>query len=173
MVRILAEPYPEAMIARLVMAALLLTVAGLLGFFAVQNANRYYESNYPPDDAEKVAATVIGVETEDLCGRTSRTTSRCTTEVDGLDVQLPDGETVTTHAHAVFSIGDEVTAFQDSDGDWQVEGSFTTGWVARTFGFTAAGAIAFLVLAFVFIRDWRRGSPEPEPDAEEAPAPPE
>ena len=59
-----------------------------------------------------------------------------------------------------FSRGDTVEAFQDSDGDWQVEDSFTTTWVARTFGFTFAGFVAFLVLTVVMVRDWRRGEPE-------------
>ena len=153
MVRILAEPYADAMVGRLVMPVILLGLAGVLGFFAVQNANRYYEANYPPDDAETMTATVLAVETEDVCGQTSRSTRRCTTEVHGLDVRLPDGETVSTDAHAVFSIGDEVTAFQDSDGDWQVEDSFTTGWVARTFGFTAAGALILLVLGLLALRE--------------------
>ncbi len=154
------------MVGRLVLPVILLGVAGVLGFFAIQNANRYYEANYPPDDAEKVTATVLGVETEDVCGRTSRTTSKCTTEVDGLDIELPDGQTESTDAHAVFSIGDEVTAFQDSDGDWQVEDSFTTGWFARTFGFTAAGALIFLVLAGFGLRDALR--PKSAVPAEEA-----
>jgi len=177
MAPILAEPYADAMIGRLVMTAIFLGLAGVLGFFAVQNANRYYEANYPPDGADTVDATVLSVETEEVCGQTSKSTRRCTTEVDGLDILLPDGETVSTDAHAVFSPGDTVEAFQDSDGDWQVEDSFTKGWVARTFGFTAAGSIAFLVLTFVFVRDWRRGkdlAPPPEEPAQPEPsAPPE
>lgn len=144
---ILAEPYPDAMVARLVLAGVLLAAAGVCGFFAVQNANRWWEANHPPAGAEIVPATVTQVDTEDVCGRTSKSTSTCTTEVDGLDIALADGSTHHAHAHAVFSPGETVKAFRDSDGDWQVKGSFTKTWAARTVGFTALPAIALLVIA--------------------------
>jgi hypothetical protein len=142
-------------IAKVVMFLVLLGVAGVLAFFCVQNANRYWEANHPPDDAELVDVTVLQVETEELCGRTSKSTSSCTTEVDGLEFVTPDGETRHVDAHAVFSPGDEVQAFQDSDGDWQVKGSFTKGWAARTAGFTGIGALVFLVLAVGSLRPAR------------------
>lgn len=137
----------ENLVGRLAPAAVLLAVAGVLGFFAVQNANRYWEANHPPDGAEVVDATVTQVDTEEVCGSASRSGVTCTTEVDGLDFVLADGTSHHSHAHAVFSPGDQVRAFQDSDGDWQVKGSFTKGWAARTVGFTAAGAIALTVIA--------------------------
>lgn len=143
-------------IAQGVMALVLLGVAGLLAFFCVQNVNRYWESTHPPAGAEVVDATVVRVVTEEVCGRTSRSTSRCTTEVDGLDFVTPDGETRHSDAHAVFSPGDTVEAFRDDDGDWQVRDSFTTTWVARTAGFTGLGALVFLVLAGATLRPAQR-----------------
>jgi hypothetical protein len=142
-------------VAKVVMMLVLLGVAGVLGFFCVQNASRYWEANHPPDDAELVAVTVAQVDTEEVCGRTSKSTSHCTTEVDGLEFVTPDGKTRHVDAHAVFSPGDEVKAFQDSDGDWQVKGAFTKGWAARTAGFTGLGALIFLVLAVASLRPTR------------------
>jgi hypothetical protein len=139
-------------IGKMVMALVLLSVGGVLAFFCVQNVNRYWESSHPPGDARMVDVTVTTVETEEVCGRTSKSTSTCTTEVDGLEFVSPDGETQHVHAHAVFSPGDEVEAFQDSDGDWQVKGAFTKTWVARTAGFTGLGALAFLVLTIGSLR---------------------
>jgi hypothetical protein len=145
-------------IGKLVMALILLGVGAVLAFFCVQNVNRYWEANHPPDDAELIEVTVVTVETEEVCGRTSKSTSNCTTEVDGLEFVTPDGETQHVDAHAVFSPGDEVEAFQDSDGDWQVTGSFTKSWVARTGGLTGLGALAFLVLTIGSLRS-RRETP--------------
>lgn len=133
-------------VGKIVMAVLLLAAAAVLGFFAAQNANRYWEANHPPHGVELLPATVTEVDTEEVCGRTSKSTARCTTEVDGLDFTLPDGTSQHSHAHATYSPGDQVEAFQDSDGDWQVQGSFTKTWAARTVGFTTAGALLFLVL---------------------------
>jgi hypothetical protein len=67
--------------------------------------------------------------------------------VDGLDVVLADGSSHHVPADAVFSPGEEVEAFQDGDGDWQVKGSFTKGWALRAAGFTGLGAVALLGLA--------------------------
>jgi hypothetical protein len=150
-------------IGKLVMALVLLGVAGVLAFFCVQNANHYWEANHPPDDAQLVDVTVVTVVTEDVCGRTSKSTSRCTTEVDGLEFVTPDGETQHADAHAVFSPGDEVEAFQDSDGDWQVKGSFTKSWVARTAGLTGLGALAFLALTVGSLRKPKTPAQAPEP----------
>jgi hypothetical protein len=97
----------------------------------------------PPCDGDLVVATIINVDTEEFCGRTSKSFS----EVDGLEIRLADGSSHHVHAHAVFSPGDEVKAFQDSDGDCQVKGSFTKGWAARTVGATGVGAFAFFVIA--------------------------
>jgi hypothetical protein len=145
-----------------ILALVLFAVGGLLAFFCVQNVNRYWEANHPPDDAELVDVTVVEVVTEDVCGRTSKSTSRCTTEVDGLEFVTPDGQSRHADAHAVFSPGDEVEAFQDSDGDWQVKDSFTTSWVARTAGFTGLGALALFVLAIGSLR-----KPKAQPQAQE------
>ena len=151
-------------IGRIVMLVVLLGVAGVLGFFCVQNATRYWEANHPPEGAELIDVTVTRVVTEEVCGRTSKSTSNCTTEVDGLEFVTPDGETQHVDAHAVFSPGDTVQAFKDGDGDWQVEGSFTKGWVARTAGFTGLGALAFLGLAVGSLRKPKvPAQPTPEP----------
>lgn len=159
-------------IGKLVMALVLLAVGGVLAFFCVQNVNRYWESNHRPDDAELVDVTVVEVVTEEVCGRTSKSTSRCTTEVDGLEFVTPDGETQHADAHAVFSPGDEVEAFQDSDGDWQVKGAFTKSWVARTAGFTGLGALAFLVLTVGSLRKPKtRTQPTEEPTEPDLSAP--
>lgn len=147
-------------VAAIVLAGVLLAVGIVLGYFCVQNANRYWEANHPPGDADLVTATVTRVDTEELCGQTSPTHHNCTTEVDGLDVVLADGSSHHVHAHAVFSPGEEVEAFQDGDGDWQVQGSFTKGWVLRTAGFTGLGAVALLGLAGGSLRPPRRTSAE-------------
>ena len=149
-------------IGKLVMALVLLAVGGVLAFFCVQNVNRYWEANHPQGDAELVDVTVVTVETEEVCGRTSKSTSNCTTEVDGLEFVTPDGETRNADAHAVFSPGDEVKAFQDSDGDWQVKGSFTKSWVARTAGFTGLGALALLAMTIGTLRPKRAAPTEGE-----------
>src|SRR5688500_8574144 len=93
-------------IGRIVMLLVLLGVAGVLGFFCVQTTNRYWEANHPPDGADLIDVTVTTVVTEELCGRTSKSTTSCTTEVDGLEFVTPDGETQQVDAHAVFSPGD-------------------------------------------------------------------
>jgi len=148
----------QSTIGRIIVCLLLLAVGALLAFFATQNANRYWESSHPPDGAELLPATVIEVDTEELCGRTTRTASSCTSEVDGLEIRRSDGSSHHVHAHAVFSPGDEVEAFQDTDGDWQVKGAFTGPWAVRTVGLTGLGAVAMLVLVGANLRPGR-GSP--------------
>ena len=145
----------KSTIGRIIVALILLAVGALLAFFATQNANRYWESSHPPDGTELVPATVVEVDTEEVCGRTTRSTSSCTSEVDGLDIRLSDGSLHHVHAHAVFSPGDEVEAFQDTDGDWQVKGAFTGSWAARTVGLTGLGAVAMLVLVGANLRHGR------------------
>ena len=145
----------KSTVGRVIVVLVLLAVGALLAFFATQNANRYWESSHPPDGAELVSATVTEVDTEEVCGRTTRTTSSCTSEVDGLEVQLSDGSSHHVHAHAVFSPGDQVEAFQDSDGDWQVEGAFTKSWAIRKAGATGLGAVAMLVLVGATLRPGR------------------
>ena len=142
----------KSMAGQIIVTLILLAVGALLAFFSIQNANRYWESSHPPDGAELVAATVVEVNTEEVCGRTTRSTSSCTSEVDGLEIGLSDGSSHHVHAHAVFSPGDEVEAFQDTEGDWQVQGAFTGSWVARTAGLTGLGAVAMLVLAGANLR---------------------
>ena len=55
----------------------------------------------------------------------------------------------------VFSPGDEVEAFQDTDGDWRVKGAFTGSWAVRTVGLTGLGAVVMLVLAGANLRPGR------------------
>lgn len=150
---------------KFVLAGVLVAVAAVLGFFSVQNTTRWWEANHPPSGANLVPATVLEVETEELCGRTSKSTSRCTTEVDGLVIETADGASHRVHAHAVFSPGDEVEAFRDGDGDWQVDGAFTSSWFARTAGFTGLGALLMLGLAIGALRP-----PKVRPDVPEASA---
>ncbi len=100
----------KSWIGRIVLLVILLAAGGVLAFFAFQNANRYWEANHVPEGAELVPATVIDVDTEEVCGRTTRSTSSCTSEVDGLEIRLGDGSSHHVHAHAVFSPGDEVEA---------------------------------------------------------------
>ena len=148
-------------IAGVVLLLVLLAVGVLLAWFAVQNANRYWEANHPPEGAELTSATVTAVDTEDFCGRTSKSSTRCVTEVDGLDIRVADGASHHVPAHAVFSPGDEVEAFQDGDGDWQVKGAFTKGWAVRTVGATGIGALAILLLVGASLRPRRVSAEAP------------
>ena len=151
----------------IVLALILVAVGGVLAYFAVQNANRYWEDSHAPDDAVAVKATVTRVDTEEVCGRTSKSTSHCSTEVDGLQIELADGSSHHVHAHAVFSPGDKVSAFQDGDGDWQVVGAFTKGWAVRTVGATGLGALALFFIAIASLRP-RKETPSETPEAPEA-----
>ena len=139
-----------------VLLLILVALAAVLTYFAVQNATRYWEANHPPDGVEFTRATVTAVDTEELCGRTSKSTSRCVTEVDGLDIETADGSSHHVHAHAVYSPGDEVEAFEDGDGDWQVQGAFTRGWAVRTVGATGVAALVVLVIIAAHLRPRRR-----------------
>ena len=90
----------KSTIGRIIVSLILLAVGALLAFFATQNANRYWESSHPPDGAELIPATVIEVDTEELCGRTTRTASSCTSKVDGLEIRHSDGSSHHVHARA-------------------------------------------------------------------------
>ena len=140
--------------------AVLLGLAGLLAWFCWGNLNLYWESSHPPEGAELHDVVVTHVEIDEYCGRTSRSTSRCVKEVDGVDFTGPDGAVHHADAHTDYASGDKVRAFRDSDGDWQVKGAFNTAWVLRTAGLTGIGSLvlAGMVVGSLVPRPSRRVS---------------
>jgi hypothetical protein len=145
-----------ARVARAVMVLLLGAVAVLLAWFCWDNVNHYWEANHPPAGADVQSVQVTGVDVDHFCGKTSKSTSTCADEVDGIRFDDRDGRPQRAEAHRAVSLGDTVDAFQDSDGDWQVKGAFTLAWVLRTAGFTGAGALLLAGVVISLLRPRRR-----------------
>jgi len=133
-------------VAKGVLVLVLAAVAVLLAWFCWDNVNHYWEANHPPAGAAVQSTVVTGVDIDHFCGKTSKSTSACVDEVDGIRFDDASGSPQRAEAHIEVSRGDPVQAFQDSDGDWQVKGAFTPAWVLRTAGSTGLGALALAAI---------------------------
>ena len=136
----------------IVMAVVLVVTGGVLVWSSVQNAHRYWEATHPPDGAEQISVEVRRRASES-CRRPSRRGAiRCAGSVDAVEFRALERGTQRAEVGREISPGDTVRVFQDSDGEWQVEDGFTTGWAVRAIGLTGLFAIAFLVIAAVILR---------------------